>query len=343
MSIKDTDAGAKPAVVKPLDLSNLLRDAFWSGFEIAGGDPTTIDQWWPDYDPEKCPAYGRIVAAVEVAKNTRPAPAPAAEGLQPRVGAWMQACFGPEISADKTERNHRFLEEALELVQANGCTESEAAQLVAYVYGRQSGELHQEIGGVMVTLAALCLAIGEDMDAAGETELARIWTKVEQIRAKQAAKPKHSPLPTAPAAEKAEAEPPGTGPFTICEACGKPDLYAHEAFWTDDGASFCETCLPAPPALASLTAERDRLREANDRYVIWSHEHSAWWRPESRGYAKAIEDAGVYDRDEALLICHNARDGWHPREAPTELPIRISDLPEFARAALTDGGSNGAS
>lgn len=49
----------------------------------------------------------------------------------------------------------------------------------------------------MVTLAALCLAQGLDMQAAGETELARIWTKVEAIRAKQAAKPKHSPLPAA--------------------------------------------------------------------------------------------------------------------------------------------------
>ena len=50
----------------------------------------------------------------------------------------------------------------------------------------------------MVTLAALCLANGIDMHEAGETELARIWTKVEQIRTKQAAKPKHSPLPASP-------------------------------------------------------------------------------------------------------------------------------------------------
>ncbi|MNN11716.1 hypothetical protein D3C81_1246860 [compost metagenome] len=64
-----------------------------------------------------------------------------------------------------------------------------------YVYGRPVGDKHQEVGGVMVTLAALCLAQGLDMHTAGETELARIWTKVEQIRAKQAAKPKHSPLP----------------------------------------------------------------------------------------------------------------------------------------------------
>lgn len=115
--------------------------------------------------------------------------------LQERVKPWMAACFGPAISTDKQERNHRFLEEALELVQACGATQSEAHQLVDYVYGRPVGEPKQEVGGVMITLAALCLAQQMDMHDAGEVELARIWTKVEQIRAKQAAKPKHSPLP----------------------------------------------------------------------------------------------------------------------------------------------------
>lgn len=115
--------------------------------------------------------------------------------FQARVKPWMDACFGPEISADKVERNHRFLEEALELVQANGCTQSEAHQLVDYVYGRAIGEINQEVGGVMVTLAALCLASGVDMHEGGEVELVRIWQCVDKIRAKQAAKPKHSPLP----------------------------------------------------------------------------------------------------------------------------------------------------
>lgn len=114
--------------------------------------------------------------------------------FQKRVMPWMQACFGAEIAGDKTERNHRFLEEALELVQATGCTQGEAHQLVDYVFGRPTGEPAQEVGGVMVTLAALCLAQQMDMHNAGETELERIWTKVEQIRAKQAAKPRHSPM-----------------------------------------------------------------------------------------------------------------------------------------------------
>lgn len=121
--------------------------------------------------------------------------APKSMPFQARVQPWMLECFGAEIAADSIERNHRFFEEATELVQACGMTASEAHQLVDYVFARPTGEKHQEIGGVMVTLAALCLAQGEDMHAAGETELARVWTKVEQIRAKQAAKPKHSPLP----------------------------------------------------------------------------------------------------------------------------------------------------
>jgi uncharacterized protein YukE len=115
--------------------------------------------------------------------------------FQAQVAQWMLACFGEEIARDRIERNHRFLEEALELVQANGCTPSEANQLVQYVFSRPAGDLAQEIGGVMVTLAALCNASDANIDIAASDEIARVWTKIDQIRAKQAGKPKHSPLP----------------------------------------------------------------------------------------------------------------------------------------------------
>ena len=117
--------------------------------------------------------------------------------LQQRVKPWMAATFGPEISMDRLERNDRFIEEALELVQASDYPKERALALVDYVYGRDQGEINQEVGGVMITLAAHCLAHGVDMHEAGETELARIWTKVEQIRAKQLAKPHGSALPVA--------------------------------------------------------------------------------------------------------------------------------------------------
>ncbi|NVO13840.1 MAG: hypothetical protein HXX10_07375 [Rhodoplanes sp.] len=119
----------------------------------------------------------------------------AAGAFQAEVGRWIIACFGRDTALDTAERNHRFVEESLELVQACGCTASEAHQLVDYVFGRPLGEKVQEVGGVAVTLAALCFAQGIDMRAAGAFELRRIWTKMESIRAKQATKPKSSPLP----------------------------------------------------------------------------------------------------------------------------------------------------
>jgi hypothetical protein len=49
----------------------------------------------------------------------------------------------------------------------------------------------------MNTLAALCLAQGVDMEEAAIVELARCWAKIDRIREKQKAKPKHSALPVA--------------------------------------------------------------------------------------------------------------------------------------------------
>lgn len=117
--------------------------------------------------------------------------------FQHSVYRWLHECFGEEIAKDRVERNHRFLEEALELVQSLNCTAEEAHQLVDYVFSRPVGEPTQETGGVMVTLAALCSANYINMNHCGQVELDRIHSPevMEKIRAKQAAKPKHSPLP----------------------------------------------------------------------------------------------------------------------------------------------------
>jgi hypothetical protein len=157
---------------------------------------------WVDYDPPKTltdrAEAGHKIAQGQLLRHAFEsgyiARAQAAD-YQARVGAWILTTFGPEVGNDIDERNHRFLEEALELVQATGCTASEAHQLVDYVFGRPVGDPHQEAGGTTVCLAALCNAAGLNLDGAAEDELARIWTKVEAIRAKHATKPKFSPLP----------------------------------------------------------------------------------------------------------------------------------------------------
>jgi len=114
---------------------------------------------------------------------------------QQRVERWLDACFPPAVRSDRAERTHRFLEEALELAQANECSREDALALVDYVFRRPVGRPDQEVGGVMVTLAGLCSASGINMDDAGDRELERNWDRIETIRAKQQAKPHGSPLP----------------------------------------------------------------------------------------------------------------------------------------------------
>lgn len=109
--------------------------------------------------------------------------------FQARVHPWVIACFGEEVANDRAQRARRFGEEAIELIQAIGGTAEMVRGIVDYVFSREAGEPAQEIGGVMTTLATLSRAIGEDMHACGEAELARVWTKVEEIRAKRAGKP----------------------------------------------------------------------------------------------------------------------------------------------------------
>jgi hypothetical protein len=120
--------------------------------------------------------------------------------FQARVADWMMNCFGADITNSLQERSFRFFEEAGELCQALGMTEQQARDLVAYTWGREKGEPAQEVGGVMVTLAAACSAAGLDMAAAGETELTRISepATIDKIRRKHHAKTlrtPHSALP----------------------------------------------------------------------------------------------------------------------------------------------------
>jgi hypothetical protein len=182
-----TDKEAEPNICE----AGSLSDVCW--LELSERDDRTSPEEYPDMCLITRDELSDFISRARSASVTDEADNQLT--FQNRVKPWMLACFGPVIPFDKTERNHRFLEEALELVQSLGCTQSEAHQLVDYVFCRPVGEPHQEVGGVMVTLAALCIANSMDMELEGETELARIWKKVEQIRAKQAAKPKHSPLP----------------------------------------------------------------------------------------------------------------------------------------------------
>jgi hypothetical protein len=110
--------------------------------------------------------------------------------FQSNVYLWLEVCFEESVVFDKKERSMRFLEESIELVQALGLSKDKAHKLVDHVYSRPVGEVEQEIGGVMITLAALCIANTEHMHEAGMKELDRVWKNIELIREKQKLKPK---------------------------------------------------------------------------------------------------------------------------------------------------------
>ena len=113
---------------------------------------------------------------------------------QGQVVIWLKTCFGEETAKDKTERSLRFIEEALELVQATGTSKEDVLKLVDYVYSRPIGEIEQEVGGVMTTLPSLCYAWDILMGDAGLTELDRCWERINIIREKQKNKPHRSPF-----------------------------------------------------------------------------------------------------------------------------------------------------
>jgi hypothetical protein len=180
------------------------------------------------------------------------------EPFQQRVQPWMKECFGSKISADAIERNHRFLEESLELVQACDCTKSEAHQLVDYVFNRLVGDPPQEVGGVMVTLAALCLAQGLDMHDCGEVELSRIMQPevMRHIREKQASKPRNSPLPES-VQQASEAQEPIGEVVALGDGSATVGLY-------DDNLKIGDLVYTAQPAQAVTLTDEVRTMVLND-------------------------------------------------------------------------------
>lgn len=186
--------------------------------------------------------------------------------FQERVTAWLFECFNQQIATNIEERADRFIEEAFELVQSSGYNPDRIAALRDYVWSRRVGDPTQEVGGVMVTLAAYCYAAGLDMHGSAETELARILRPeiLEKIRAKQASKPTGSalptPKPTAPEADEAVRLALHTVKVNYTE-----DEKQHVMFSVGDVDMLSRTLL-------QTRADLDRLKQTSGEY----HEGCGW-------------------------------------------------------------------
>lgn len=79
---------------------------------------------------------------------------------QEKVFAWAKAAFTEEQTTSLPQRGLRLLEESIEAFQACGGDPAMAHKLVDFVFARPAGALHQELGGVGVTVLALAAAAG---------------------------------------------------------------------------------------------------------------------------------------------------------------------------------------
>jgi hypothetical protein len=192
------------------------QDGWYAGFESSA-----VGRWLSSRCVTPVDAADEFIAELAARVATPPSHAAGyAEGIeaasfQQRVAPWMLECFNAEIAADVLERGDRLLEEVLEGLQATNYPPERVTALRDYVWNRPQGEINQEVGGIMVALAAFCLATGVDMHQAAEVELARINEPeiIKKIRAKQAAKPTGSALPIAvtPVASSLKQEGEGNG------------------------------------------------------------------------------------------------------------------------------------
>lgn len=59
----------------------------------------------------------------------------------------------------------------------------------------------------------------------------------------------------------------------------------------------------------------------DDKWLIWSNEHLAWWNPGEKGYTMIRAEAGRYSYEDALRICREGN--THPKhdEEPNETMV----------------------
>ena len=68
--------------------------------------------------------------------------------------------------------------------------------------------------------------------------------------------------------------------------------------------------------------EAERAGAADQRCVIWSGEHRAYWRANASGYTTLLDGAGVYPRAEAERLTRHCG----PEKRITILPVEMITL-----------------
>jgi len=110
--------------------------------------------------------------------------------IEERVNIWLRDCVGHEVADDLAERNHRFCEEALELLQACGYTRAQIDAMADVVYSKPpSSNQGGECADVIICLVQLARARNIDLVKMVREGIARNWANSDKIREKNRTKP----------------------------------------------------------------------------------------------------------------------------------------------------------
>ena len=105
--------------------------------------------------------------------------------LQEVVRKWICSTMDTETFLSTKERAQRFLEEAIELVQATGdLTKEDIQHQLDTTWARPVGTLSNEVGGTAVCLFALCENLGLDFYEELNREITRVYQPhvIEKVR-----------------------------------------------------------------------------------------------------------------------------------------------------------------
>ena len=93
---------------------------------------------------------------------------------------WGERCFGFDHMKNLRVRSLRCAEEAIELAQCLEVDRVQMHKLVDMVYDRPSGEVFQELGGVLLTTSVLCHRLGKSVEEVFFIELTRCLGKAPE-------------------------------------------------------------------------------------------------------------------------------------------------------------------
>ncbi len=91
---------------------------------------------------------------------------------------------------------------------------------------------------------------------------------------------------------------------------GKNEEYAHVANYIGERLT---------STVGGLVELKKLWEDSRGKWLIWSMEHNAWWKPAGVGYTESRADAGRYSYEDALQIVKLANE-YH-KEKPYEAMI----------------------